>query len=214
MTYKLLGQDFTPPDVFAKVTGQAKYAEDFRAEGMVFCRMLTSPMPHAKVRAIDVSAALALPGVLGVLLPSEVTPVQEPNPPILTDEPQFVGAPILAVAAVDETTAQDAIDLIKLDLQPLPFVVDPLHSLHPDGPAARADGNNVGAGGLKLQSLKWTREDFERAQPGTMPMGKSAEDWSYGDVEAGFAMSKVVYDDSFVTASNSHHSLEPRTTFA
>src|SRR5665213_648459 len=82
MTYKLLGQDFTPPDVFAKVTGTAKYAEDFRAEGMVFCRMLTSPMPHARVRSIDVSAALALPGVLGVLLPSEVTPVAEPNPPI------------------------------------------------------------------------------------------------------------------------------------
>ena len=115
---------------------------------------------------------------------------------------------------MDETTAQDAIDLIKLDLEALPFVVDPLHSLHPDGPVARADGNNVGAGGLKLQSLKWTREDFERAQPGTMPMGKSAEDWSYGDIEAGFAQSKVVYDDSFVTASNSHHSLEPRTTFA
>jgi xanthine dehydrogenase molybdenum-binding subunit len=92
MTYKLLGQDFTPPDVFAKVTGTAKYAEDFRAEGMVFCRMMTSPMPHARVRAIDVSAALALPGVLGVLLPSEVTAVQEPNPPILTDEPQFVPA--------------------------------------------------------------------------------------------------------------------------
>ncbi|HEY1899434.1 MAG TPA: xanthine dehydrogenase family protein molybdopterin-binding subunit [Steroidobacteraceae bacterium] len=214
MTYKLLGQDFTPPDVFAKVTGTAKYAEDFRADGMVFCRMLTSPLPHARVRAIDATAALALPGVLGVLLPSEVTPVQEPDPPILTDEPQYVGAPILAVAAVDETTAQDAIDLIKLDLEPLPFVVDPLRSLHPDGPDARADGNNVGAQGLKLQSLKWTREDFERARPGTLPLGKSAEDWSYGDVEAGFAQSKVVYDDSFVTASNSHHSLEPRTTFA
>src|SRR5579862_7752633 len=77
MSYKLLGQDFTPPDVYAKVTGTAKYAEDFRADGMVFCRMLTSPMPHARVRGIDVSAALALPGVLGVLLPSEVTPVPE-----------------------------------------------------------------------------------------------------------------------------------------
>src|SRR5580700_4894115 len=99
MTYKLLGKDFTPPDVFAKVTGQAKYAEDFRADGMVFCRMLTSPMPHAKVRSIDASEALAMPGVVGVLLPSEVTPVPQPNPPILTDEPQYVGAPIMAVAA-------------------------------------------------------------------------------------------------------------------
>ncbi len=214
MSYKLLGKDFTPPDVLAKVTGTAKYAEDFRADGMVFCRLLTSPMPHARVRSIDATAALALPGVLGVLLPGEVTPVPVPNPPILTDEPQFVGAPILAIAAVDETTAQDALDLVRLDLQPLPFVVDPLHSLHPQGPDARADGNNVGAAGLKLQSLKWTREDFDRELPGRMPLGRPAEDWSYGDVEAGFARSKVVYDDSFVTASNSHHSMEPRTTFA
>ncbi len=65
MSYKLLGKDFTPPDVFAKVTGEARYAEDFRADGMVFCRLLTSPMPHARVRGIDVSAALSVPGVVG-----------------------------------------------------------------------------------------------------------------------------------------------------
>ena len=53
--YKLLGKNFTPPDVLAKVTGQAKYAEDFRAEGMVFCRFLPSPFPHAKVKSIDAS---------------------------------------------------------------------------------------------------------------------------------------------------------------
>src|SRR3984885_11168880 len=214
MSYKLLGQNFTPPDVYAKVTGQAKYAEDFRAAGMVFARLLTSPMPHAHVRGIDATEALALPGVVGILLPSEVTPIPDPNPPILTSEPQFVGAPILAVAAESETIAQDAIELIRLDLEPLPFSVDPLQVLHPDGPDTRADGNNVGAQGLKLQKFKWTAADFEQAGAGKLPLGKSAEDWSYGDVEAGFAMSKVVYDDSFVTASNSHHSLEPRTSFS
>ena len=213
MTYKLLGKNFTPPDVMAKVTGEAKYAEDFRADGMVFCRLLTSPMPHALVKSIDISEAMKMPGVVGVLLPDEVTPVPAPNPPILSKEPQYVGQPILAVAAVDETTAEDAIEKIKLDLQPLPFTVDPLHSLHPDGPNARLDGN-VGAQGLKLQTLKWTSADFAAPQDGRMPMGKSAEDWTYGDVEAGFAKSKVVYDETFVTASNSHHSMEPRTSFA
>ena len=212
MTYRLLGKNFTPPDVVAKVTGQAKYAEDFRADGMVFCRLLTSPMPHALVRSIDVSAAMSMPGVVGVLLPDEVTPVPPPNPPILTKEPQYVGQPILAVAAVDETTAQDAIEKIKLDLQPLPFTVDPLQSLHPDGPNARLDGN-VGAQGVKLQTLKWTAADFAHAD-GRMPLGKSAEDWAYGDIEAGFAKSKVVYDETFVTSSISHHSMEPRTSFA
>ena len=53
MAYQLLGKDFTPPDVRGKVTGRAKYAEDFRAEGMLFAKLLTSPMPHARVRNIE-----------------------------------------------------------------------------------------------------------------------------------------------------------------
>ncbi len=58
MAYNLVGKNFVPVDVAAKVTGRAKYAEDFRAEGMVFCKTLTSPIPHAKIRRIDTSAAL------------------------------------------------------------------------------------------------------------------------------------------------------------
>ena len=65
MAYNLVGKDFTPPDIVAKVTGKAKYSEDFRVEGMVFARMLLSPMPHAKVTNIDASEALAMPGVVG-----------------------------------------------------------------------------------------------------------------------------------------------------
>ena len=53
MAYKHLGQDFLPHDVVAKVTGEAKYAEDFRVEGMVFARLLSSPYPHARVKHID-----------------------------------------------------------------------------------------------------------------------------------------------------------------
>ena len=213
MTYKLIGKNFTPHDVLAKVTGQAKYAEDFRADGMVFCRLLTSPMPHARVKNIDASAALKMEGVLGILTADDIKNPPVPNPPILSNEPQYVGQPILAVAAVDETTAQDAIDKIKVDLEPLPFTVDPLQSLFPGGPNARTDGN-VGAQGLDLQTVKWTAVDFAQAGEGKLPMGKPAEEWSYGDVEAGFKQAKLVYDESFVTASNSHHSLEPRTTMA
>ena len=63
MANMLLGRDFTPPDVHAKVTGRAKYAEDFRAEGMLHCRLLLSPMPHARVKSIDTSEALKIDGV-------------------------------------------------------------------------------------------------------------------------------------------------------
>jgi len=67
MAYNLIGKDFVPPDVRAKVTGAAKYAEDFRAEGMVFAKLLTSPMPHARINGIDASDALAMEGVFGIL---------------------------------------------------------------------------------------------------------------------------------------------------
>ena len=67
MAGKLIGHNYTPPDLVAKVTGRARYAEDFRADGMLFCKLLLSPMPHARVRSIDTSAALAMPGVKAIL---------------------------------------------------------------------------------------------------------------------------------------------------
>ena len=67
MAYDLLGKNFTPPDVHAKVTGKAKYSEDFRVDGMLFCKLLLSPVPHGRVRSINTSRALAMPGVKGIL---------------------------------------------------------------------------------------------------------------------------------------------------
>jgi CO/xanthine dehydrogenase Mo-binding subunit len=213
MAHKHLGQDFLPHDVVAKITGEAKYAEDFRVEGMVFARLLSSPYPHARVKSIDLSAAEKVPGYVGVLLPADLTTnPAAPDIPLLTDEPGYVGAPVLLLAAESETAAQDALELVKVDYEPLPFHVDPLASLHPDKPDARTDGN-VGAAGVKFQTLKWTNEDFSSAGE-RMPMGKAAQEWTYGDVEAGFAKAKLVLDESFVHASNSHHSMEPRTAMA
>ncbi len=213
MAHKHLGQDFLPHDVVAKVTGEAKYAEDFRVEGMVFARLLSSPHPHARVRKIDLSAAEKVPGYVGVLLPEDLTTnPAAPDIPLLTTEPGYVGAPVLLLAAESETAAQDALELVKVDYEPLPFHVDPLASLHPDKPDARTDGN-VGAAGVKFQTLKWTSEDFSSAGD-RMPMGKAAQEWTYGDVEAGFAQSKLVLDESFVHGSNSHHSMESRTAMA
>ena len=209
----LIGRDFTPPDLHAKVTGRAKYAEDIRADGMLFCRLLTSPMPHARVLDIDASEALNMEGVVAILTADELPEVTAPGNTILTNEPLYVGAPILALAAVDETTAQNAIAAINLDLEPLPFCVDPLESLRPGGPNARTDGNTVRRGEGVLE-VKWTDEDFAAAGEGEMPMGEPGVEWSYGDVEAGFANAALVLDESFVTAGTAHHSMEPRTAMA
>lgn len=211
MAYQLIGKDFTPPDVAAKVTGKAKYAEDFRAEGMVFCRLLLSTMPHARVRNIDVSEAMKMKGVVGILTADDVPEQEAPNNPILTNNPHYVGDPILAVAAIDEQTAQDAIDKIAIDFEPLPFTLDPLESLYPGGTNAREDGNvrNRRSGS---ETIKWTAGDFVGKD--MCPTGKPATEWSYGEVDQGFENAKLIVDESFVTANNPHHSMEPRSCMA
>ena len=211
MAYQLIGKDFMPPDVAAKVTGKAKYAEDFRAEGMVFCRLLLSTMPHARVRNIDVSEAMKIKGVLGILTADDVPEQNAPNNPILTNNPHYVGDPILAVAALDEQTAQDAIDKIAIDYEPLPFTLDPLESLYPGGTNAREDGNirNRRSGS---ETIKWTAGDF--VEKDVCPTGKPATEWSYGEVDQGFENAKLIVDESFVTANNPHHSMEPRSCMA
>src|SRR5215813_4478088 len=137
---KLVGQNYTPPDLIAKVTGRAKYAEDYRVDGMLFTKLLLSPMPHARVRRVDVTAALNTPGVKAILGADDLPDLKGAER-ALTNEPLYQGEPILAVAAVDEATAAEAIEKITLDLEPLPFVVDPVESLRPHGADARLEGN-------------------------------------------------------------------------
>ncbi len=214
MAYKLLGKNFTPPDVRGKVTGKAKYAEDFRVEGMVFCKLLLSPMPHARVTSIDTSDALAMDGVLGVLTAEDVPAGQGAGEVILTNNPHYIGEPILAIAAVDETTAADAIERVRVEFEPLPFVIDPLDSLYPGGPDAR-EGGNVANARVALQSIKWSARDFASVEEGQLPMtGEPQTEWEYGDLDLAFTDAAVVYDETFVTASNSHHSMEPRSAMS
>src|SRR5437016_1778590 len=179
--YKLIGKNYVTPDLVAKVTGKAKYAEDYRAEGMLFAKLLLSPMPHARVRKIDAREALAMPGVKAILLPDDMPKPADamtdlgqriPANPLgergLTSEPVYQGEPILAVCAVDELTCAEAIERIYIDFERLPHVVDPLVSLRPGGPNARAGGNvwlrpTVAPGQPapppQVQEVKWTEAD-------------------------------------------------------
>lgn len=79
MEFKVLGKNYVTPDLVAKVTGQARYAEDWKAEGMVFVKLMPSPRPHARIRSIDASAALAMPGVHGILTADDL-PAPPPPP--------------------------------------------------------------------------------------------------------------------------------------
>jgi len=243
---KLVGQNYVVPDLVAKVTGQSKYAEDFRAEGMLFAKLLLSPLPHGRVRRLDVSAALAMPGVKAIVtaddLPKPSDSINDNGQVIfanldgevaLTNEPVYQGQPILAVAAVDEVAAADAIEKIVIDYEPLPFTVDPLVSLRPGGPNARLKGNYwfipppappapAGQGGQpqnpprpEVREIKWTAAEAAEFDGGRMPMMEDApEKWSYGDLDAGFKDAALVLDETYVTPDTSHQTLETRTVMA
>ena len=139
--YRLIGKDFVPPDITGKVTGKAMYAEDFKVDGMVFARMYTSPMAHGRVTNIDTSAAEVMDGVVGILTAEDVPEVEAPNAAILTNTPADIGDPILAGAAETEQIAEDAMAAIRIDIEPLPFVTDPLDSIVEGGANAREEGN-------------------------------------------------------------------------
>jgi len=252
MANKLIGQNYTTPDLVAKVTGKARYAEDWRVDGMLFCKLLTSPMPHARVRRLDTSRALAMPGVKAIITEDDL-----PKPAAggtlgenvqatvqgergLTNEPLYQGEPILALAATSEAEAAEAIEAIDIEFEALPFVVDPIESLRPGGPNARAQGNvwvrpapapapargaapdgrggrGAGAGAPpppQIQVLKWTDDDFKNAGDGQMPLGKATDEWQFGNVEEGLKKADLVLDETFMTQSTGHQPLETRTAMA
>jgi xanthine dehydrogenase molybdenum-binding subunit len=216
MAYMHIGKDFVPQDVAGKVTGRIKYAEDYSRDGMVYARLLTSPVPHGRVVNIDASEALAMDGVVGILTADDVYPDGEPQSTglkILTNEPTLVGEPILAVAAVDEKTAETAMALISLTIERLPFVLDPLESLAAGGADAYTGGNTfVFREGFAQE--KWTTDQITSFRNGREPSAEPQQSWEYGDLEAGFAASDFVYETSFSTAGYPHMSMEPRSAMA
>ena len=163
-----------------------------------------------------------MPGVRAILTADDL-PDLEGAERALTNEPVYAGEPILAVAAVDELTAAEAVERIQVDLEPLPFVTDPLESLRPGGPNARLDGNAWGApapGGQGRPRPRRARRSsgptqiLPAAGEGRLPMGKALEEWSYGDLDAGFAAAALVLDETFVVQSTGHHPMETRSAMA
>ncbi len=222
-----IGFDFVPPDVPGKVTGEIKYAEDYRREGMVFARLLTSPLPAGRVVGIDAGEALRMDGVVGVFTAADLPPAAPPNNPALaSDYITYVGQPILAVAATSEEIAETALQRIRVEYERRPFVVDPLESLAPGGATAYPAGNalvrtreegpdGTPVVGSRIENIKWPREAIEAMRAGREPVGAEfTNEWAFGDLETGFAEAATIVEEPFVTIGYPHHSLESRTCMA
>ncbi len=184
----MVSQSAPRRDLPEKLTGQAKYTSDIKLPGMLYGKILRSPHPHARILSVDASRAAALEGVHAVLTPFDAPQGRiAPDVPILDTEVRFVGDEAAAVAAEDEDIALDALELIDVRYEPLPFVTDAKEALRPGAPAARSGGNLVSGKPLML-----TR----------------------GNVEEGFAQADRIFEDTFTTPSHSGAALEPRAALA
>ena len=174
-----------------KVTGRATYVGDMEISGMLYGKILRSPLPHAVVRDIDTKAALMLPGVVAVLTRDDLEgldpfygAVVRDRPFIATDKVRYQGEPVVAVAAVDQATAEEALDLIQVVYEELPLVSDTVEAL--DGNGATVHETNL--------------------------CNQSGYEW--GNVEVGLAEADHVFEDTFTFPMVYHYSMEPHAVIA
>ena len=181
-------------DAAAKVTGQTKFADDVMLPRMLHCKLLRSRIAHARIVSIDVSRALAAPGIVAVAtgkdlpIPFGILPVSQDEHALCTDRVRFVGDPIAAVAAVDEDAAFDALGLIDVKYEPLP----PIGTIDDGLATADTPIHDYGdAGNIhKLVSME------------------------FGDTEDGFSRADRVYDNLYFYEGNTHLPLEQHAAVA
>lgn len=141
----IVGRDRPRLDSTAKVTGRALYTVDIQKPGMLHAKVLRSPHAHARILSVDASAARSLAGVTAVVTREEIRGLHsygtyvKDQPIVATDAVRYVGDVVAAVAAVDERTAFAALDLIRVEYEPLPAVFDSRAAMDPSAPAIFPD---------------------------------------------------------------------------
>ena len=181
----LAGRWAARPDIADKVSGRLTYLTDRRSPDMLVGRILRAGVPHALIRAIDVSAAEVLPGVVAVVTAADIKGInafgimEADQPALCFDRVRHAGDPVAAVAAIDEETAARALALIRVDYEALPLVGSFAAAIAPDAPQLHEGGN------LRLQL------DHRR-----------------GDVDAAFARAAHVVEDVYETPRQMHGFME------
>ncbi len=195
--FRYIGSRIPIRDAALKVTGQMQYVADIHERGMLYAKMLFSPVAHARIRRIDTSKAQALPGVRAVAtylnspqrrFNSAVRFYEHDIPEterIFEETVRFVGDRVAAVAADTLEIAQKAIRLIEVEYEPLPYVLDVEKALAPDAYPIHGTSNAVAT------------------------MVQNA-----GDVERGFAESDYVFEDRYEVPAVHHCAIEPHVAVA
>jgi carbon-monoxide dehydrogenase large subunit len=196
--FKVLGRNYPRVDAYDKVTGRATYAADVYLPGMLACKLLPSARSHARIVKIDTSRAAELPGVHCVITGADFPDIRFGSGALKdryimpTEVVNFVGEPIAAVAADDEATAQEAIELIEVEYEDLPAVINPLASMASGASTVHPDLESYEGYGFTMGHNVSTLLDADR-----------------GDVEQALKDADVVIEDVYRSQGINQGFLEP-----
>jgi len=198
-----VGQRIPRKDGPEKATGRAQYTVDISLPGMLWGKILRSPLPHAKILTIDTTKAERLNGVRAVITFRDTlgikhgfveTPRYPPDQyPLAANRVRYVGEEIAAVAAIDESIAEEALNLIRVEYEELPAVFDLYEAMQLEAPEIHPTHPKVD-------------------EPLKNIAGKTSSGW--GDIEKGFSESYYVRQDTFESQLRTHAYLEPQATVA
>ena len=197
-------------DGVAKVTGTAQFAVDVVVPGMAHAKILRSPYAHARINSIDVTAARAHPGVIAVVTADDLPDVilryghaLADHPMIATGKVRFAGEPIVGVVAEDAATADEALRLVELDMEPLPAVTTVEAALADDAPVIHEEA-------AEQRPHRGFEEDISKTAANVCSHSRQ----HYGDVDAGFAAAALVIEGEFRYPMCYAYAMEPYTTVA
>src|ERR671922_191503 len=199
MAYKFVGKAVPRLEGADKVSGKTRYAADIEIPGALWAKILRSSLPHARIVNVDTSKAAKLGGfhaiTRGANIPPVMTGLRMKDMPLLARERvRFVGEPIAAVAADTVAIADEALNLIDVRYEELPYVTDPLKAIEPGAPVLH---DNPAA----------YKNAPERATE--LPNIQSYGQWSNGDVDAGFKNAARIFEHTFRTPLGFHAYIEP-----
>lgn len=202
--YKAIGKSIPRKEAWDKVTGTAKYTNDFNKPGLLHAWMITSPHAHAKIISLDKSLTEKAQGIRIVLtgkyLPALTGTTIEDRPPIAVDKVRYYGEPVAVIVADSEVEAKNAASLIKVIYEPLPVVNSPADAFKASAPLIHE----------KLGTYKVYREIFPK--PGTNIANHTKI--RKGDVNKGWKESKVIVEEEYSFPQSDHIAMETRCATA
>ena len=205
-----LGANVERVDGPAKIRGLAQYTGDVEIPGMVYAKVLRSTYPHARLVRVDASRAERFPGVVAVFTRDDLTgmnahfgPFVKDQPVVAIDRVRYVGDVIAAVAAERRDIAEEALDLIEVDCEPLPGVFDAVAAMDSKAPVLHAESEK--------SETRLDKANFHFNSNSNILSVYHVEE---GDVDAGFSESDEIFEDTYTSPKIQHGHIEPHAALA